>query len=127
MSRHIGCRLGIGLQFTGCASARDRLAVVDHRLDPEREDLRSIRHGFVQRVAGRESAGQIREPDADGMVGAGILDDGDVVGHQAAVSGIEGVPVVIGTSGRTASIAPTTLLAIPIKPIASSILKITSG
>lgn len=50
-------------------------------LDPERDGFGGVEQGFIERIAGREAAGQIGKPDADGVVGTCILDDGDVMGH----------------------------------------------
>jgi hypothetical protein len=46
--------------------------------------------------------------------------------HQGVI-GEAGAPIVLGLSGKAASIAAISLRAIPIMPIASSVLEITSG
>lgn len=70
MARHVGRDIGVGPQLARRPSPGERTAL---RLDPERDGLGRMLQGFVERIAGGEAAGEVGEPDADRMVGTGVL------------------------------------------------------
>jgi hypothetical protein len=78
--RQIRGDLRIGLEIGQGTRRRNFLAAFDHRPGPEFESLRGVQHGLVERIARRDAAKQIREPDAYGLAFF-FFDDGDVVGH----------------------------------------------
>ena len=64
------------------SGGREHFALPRQRLRVKRNRLAGVQKRLVHRVAGRETAGQIRKPQADGLIRSRVLNDGDVMRHR---------------------------------------------
>lgn len=73
--------LGVTLELGQRSRARQRASVFRERFCIERNRFRRVAQRVVEVVAGGKAARQVRKPNADCGVRAGVFDNGDVVGH----------------------------------------------
>lgn len=83
----------IGLQFGQSPGARQRFSVLVNSFDIKLPSLRRIAQGFIDIIARKSAARQVREPDTDSSVRPSIFNDGNVVSDGQPQSGFQPAPL----------------------------------